>query len=187
MFVLLSQALLDCGVLAAFSALLASPVAFLRKRACQAINYIAGGSEAQIQALIDAQVIPPLLAMMREEKVRSVHFHVTWAICNVACGSEQQIRYLAQQDVIPSLCAQFVCANTLNGALDAVKSILRVGAADTNKRNDGSSTVYAEQVEQCGGLDSLLALRSKADISADCRRKAGEILDSHWKAMGRGK
>ena len=59
-----TQIIINCGVLPSLLSLLSSPKEGIRKEACWTISNITAGNAAQIQAVIDANIIPPLIHLL---------------------------------------------------------------------------------------------------------------------------
>ena len=103
-----------------------------------------------------------------------------WAISNATSGgNDAQIRYLADQGVIPRLCELFTCPDSkiIMVAMEGVENILRVGKADAQS-DPNNVNAFADQVEQCKGLDYLEALQHHEN--ADIYQKAAQILQTYF-------
>ena len=65
---------------------MSSPKQSLRKEACWTISNITAGSKEQIQAVIDANIIPPLVDKVRNGEP-DVRKEAAWAIANATSGA----------------------------------------------------------------------------------------------------
>jgi len=131
----------------------------IKKEACWTISNITAGNGDQIQRVIDANLIPPLVTMLREESF-DIQKEAAWAISNATSGgSSAQIRFLAENGVIPALCGLFACSDPkiIMVALEGVENILRAGKRESAK--SCSTNPYTDAVEECGGLDGLETLQ----------------------------
>jgi len=145
-------------------------------------------TQTQTAAVIDAGIIPPLVAILQKDKW-VVQKDAAWAISKAACGcSEEQICYLAQQGVIPRLCALLSCpiSRITLSVLEGVERILHVGQADGERAGEHRSrSQYAAQVLQCGGVPLLRSLQQHEE--ADVAAMASSILATHFGAADEGK
>ena len=74
----------------------------IRKEACWAISNIMAGTREQIQAVIEANVVSPLVHLLATAEV-DIKKEAAWSISNATeGGSPEQIRYLEQQGCIKS-------------------------------------------------------------------------------------
>lgn len=65
----------------------------LRKEACWTISNITAGNRSQIQAVLDANIIPPLLRILVSSDFKT-RKEAAWAISNATSGgSDEQIKY----------------------------------------------------------------------------------------------
>lgn len=127
----------------------------LRKETCWTISNITAGTPQQIQQVISANLIPPLVNILKEDQF-DVQKEAAWAIANITSGgNEDQTQFLVSQASIPALCAMFNCGDTkmIIVVLDAIENILKVGLKKSTNGSEGN--LYADAVEECGGLDAL--------------------------------
>ena len=85
--------MISCNALRSLLSLLSSPKKSIRKEACWTISNITAGNKAQIQAVIDEGLIPPVLYILNTAEF-DIKKEAAWAISN-ACsgGTPEQIRY----------------------------------------------------------------------------------------------
>jgi importin subunit alpha-1 len=79
--------------------LLSSPKEPIRKEACWTISNITAGNCNQIQSVIDANLIPPLINLLQHGEFKTKK-EACWAISNATSGGlakPEQIRYLVSQ------------------------------------------------------------------------------------------
>jgi hypothetical protein len=79
--------------------LLSSPKEAIRKEACWTISNITAGNFNQIQSVIDANLIPPLIHLLQHGEFKTKK-EACWAISNATSGGlakPEQIRYLVSQ------------------------------------------------------------------------------------------
>lgn len=88
--------MINCGILPALSQLLNSPKEAIRKEACWTISNITAGNTIQIQNVIDANLVAPLIDILGRGDFKTKR-EACWAISNATAGSvgsnPDQIRY----------------------------------------------------------------------------------------------
>ncbi|XP_022634751.1 importin subunit alpha-3-like [Vigna radiata var. radiata] len=134
------------------------------KEASWTIAVITSWTGAQVQAVIDANIIPALVKIVHNAEFE-VKKEAACAIYNVTCiGSEDNIRFLAAEGCIEALCELLTCPEPklLGICLGCLVIILAVGNADKDEKGN----VFAQRLEECGGLDKVetLQLHENNDI-----------------------
>lgn len=160
-----TQALLECNVLAAYSVLLSHPKRAIRRDTCWSLSNILAESEQQIQAVIDQQLVPPLVAMLnREDHDQAVQKEVVWALCNLCDGgSDKQVKYVVDEcgivDALMGLLADVTPSNASGLILTTLQKLLEHGdrrrVADQLERNPVAD--LATRSPHLSHLDGLLA------------------------------
>lgn len=128
-----------------------------------------------IQALMDANLFRPLVAILRQDKDDATAMNAAVALSNaVVNATSRQIRFLVEHGFIPALCHLFVHPNAkmVVQGLDAMDCILRTG------RKQKAFNPYVHAVEVCNGLDSLEQLQGHAN--GIIVEKARRILYDNW-------
>lgn len=128
------------------------------KETCWAISNITAGTFSQIQAVIETNLIPPILNLLSYGDYK-VKREACWAICNATSAYESnpdQIRYLVNQGCLRSLCQMLNCQDNkiIQISLDALSNILEVGTFDYPEYNK-----YAGFIEDAGGLETIFKLQ----------------------------
>jgi len=139
----------------------------IRKEACWTISNITAGSVEQIEAVIKNNLFQPVIQLLQRGEF-DVKKEAAWAVANATSGgSPEQIRYLVSLDAIPSLCDLLTTNNmkVIMVALEGLENILKVG--ETDKARTQGRNMYAQKVEECGGLDSLETLQTVEMIGDD--------------------
>jgi importin subunit alpha-1 len=155
------------------------PKLLLHHMTRRTVSNITSDGEAQIEAVIAAGIIPPLVGILKADDFL-VQREAAWAIKNATVGgSDEQIRRLARMGVIPPFCALFQCAEgqIINVALDGIENILRVGKADAQRQSDNRNQ-YADMVKACGGRALLEALQQHE--LDDIIHQARQILTDYF-------
>ena len=99
-----TQIVINSGALGALLRLLNSHKKSTRKEACWTISNITAGNKDQIQAVIEAGLVPPLLQLLAKADFPDVQKEAAWAISNATSGTPEQIMYLVSQRCIRPLC-----------------------------------------------------------------------------------
>ena len=162
--------------------LLSSPKEGIRKEACWTISNITAGSPPQIQAVIDANIIPPLINILQHGDFKT-RKEACWAISNATSGGLQepsQIRYLVSQGCIKPLCDLLTMMDNkiIQVALDGLDNILKVGEMDKQAGGPGAVNVYAQYVEEAGGMVTIHNLQQHDNL--EIYKKAFNIMDKYF-------
>jgi len=162
-----TQVVLDNNALPQLRMLLSNVKKAIRKEACWTISNITAGSVKQIQAVITHNLFKPIIQLMQGGEF-DVKKEAAWAVSNATSGGNpEQIRYLVTLEVIPSLCDLLNSNNSkvIMVALEGLENILKVG--ETDKSQTQGKNLFAQKVEECGGLDQLETLQTVEMIGDD--------------------
>ncbi len=146
----------------------------IRKDACWALSNVTAGSQSQIQAVIEANIIPSLIHILSEAEAGTKK-EAAWAISNVArYGSPEQIHYVVDQGCIRPLCDLLTAkdAQVVELALETLESILEAGV------QRGCDSQYANEIGQAEGLDKIWRLQTHKN-SGICQ-KAVMIQETYF-------
>jgi len=177
----LTQKVLNLGVLKKLQRLLLDQ-APIKREACWTISNITAGSKEQIEAVISANLFPPLIQVLKTERYE-ISKEALWAISNATSGgSDVQVSFLVHQGVIPPLC-NFLKLNTNNSrarilmvALEGIDNILAVG----QRRATNGVNMFATYVEECNGIDYLEQLQSNQEVVDEIYDKAAKIIKEYF-------
>ncbi|KAK4406768.1 Importin subunit alpha-4 [Sesamum angolense] len=150
----------------------------IKKEACWTISN--AGNRAQIQAVIQADIIPPLVQLLQHAEFE-IKKEAAWAISNATSGgSPEQIRFLASQGCIKPLCDLLICPDPriVTVCLEGLENILKVGEIDKENGMNGGINIYAQMIDDCEGLDKLENLQSHDNN--EIYDKAVKILEKYW-------
>uniref|UniRef100_A0A2I2Y5S9 Uncharacterized protein n=1 Tax=Gorilla gorilla gorilla TaxID=9595 RepID=A0A2I2Y5S9_GORGO len=146
-----TQVVLNCDALLHFPALLTHPKEKINKEAVWFLSNITAGSQQQVQAVIDANLVPKEAA---------------WAISNLkVSGRKDQVAYLIQQNVIPPFC-------NLLTVKDAQVVVLLNGLSNILKM---AKDKPGNLIEEDGGLEKIKQLQNHEN--EDIYKLAYEIID----------
>ncbi|KAK6021256.1 Armadillo/beta-catenin-like repeat protein [Ostertagia ostertagi] len=96
------------------------------KECCWLVSNIIAGTQSQIQAVIDAGIMPFIIEVLRSGDFKC-QFEASWAVANLAQGgNSKQILSLLQDNAIPALCSALKQSNVdlLNNALETLYTLL---------------------------------------------------------------
>ncbi|KAL0420090.1 UNVERIFIED_CONTAM: Importin subunit alpha-1a [Sesamum radiatum] len=125
----------------------------IKKEACWTISNITAGNRDQIQAVIEAGIISPLVLLLQNAEFE-IKKEAAWAISNATSGgTNDQIKFL-------------------------VENILKVGEAEKNQGNTGDVNVFAQMIDGAEGLEKIENLQSHDNN--EIYEKAVKILETYW-------
>lgn len=152
----------------------------IKKEACWTISNITAGNKAQIQAVVEANIILPLVHLLQHAEF-DIKKEAAWAVSNATSGgSHDQIRFLASQGCIKPLCDLLICPDPriVTVCLEGLENILKVGEADKEMGMNGGINIYAQLVDECEGLDKIENLQTHDNN--EIYEKAVKILERYW-------
>ncbi|KAL5782093.1 hypothetical protein ACOSP7_007122 [Xanthoceras sorbifolium] len=151
----------------------------IKKEACWTVSNITAGSGNQIQGVIEANIIAPLVYLLQHAEFE-VKKEAAWAISNATSGgSREQIQFLVNQGCVKPLCDLLVCPDPriVTVCLEGLENILKMGEADKEAGNT-TVNVYSEMIDECDGLDKIENLQSHDNN--EIYEKAVKILERYW-------
>merc|ERR1711916_422065 len=169
-----TQCVLNCAVLPCLLYLLGSPKENIKKEACWTISNITAGNKHQIKAVIDANLIAPLIEILNTSTYYKTRKEAAWAISNLTSGgSPEHIRYIVSRGAIKPLCDLLFINDPriVLVALEGLENILKIGELDAKTMGFNH---YAALVDEADGLEKLDAMQSHQNH--DVYQKASSIL-----------
>lgn len=148
----------------------------IKKEACWTISNITAGNKDQIQAVISAGIIGPLLQLLQTAEF-DIKKEAAWAISNATSGgTHEQIKYLVAEGCIKPLCDLLVCPDPriITVCLEGLENILKVG--EHAKTADGN--LFAQMIEEAEGLEKIENLQSHDNN--EIYEKAVKLLEVYW-------
>uniref|UniRef100_A0A0K0CWV9 Importin subunit alpha n=1 Tax=Angiostrongylus cantonensis TaxID=6313 RepID=A0A0K0CWV9_ANGCA len=137
------------------------------KECCWLISNIIAGTQAQIQAVIDAEIMPFVIEVLHSGDFKC-QFEASWAVSNLAQGgTSKQILSLLQDNAIPAMCKALTHSNVdlLTNILESLYTLLTTVSLCCPERMDE----VRDAVEEHGGLNYLENLqRSESDKVYTC-------------------
>lgn len=151
----------------------------IKKEACWTISNITAGNRDQIQAVIQANIIAPLVHLLQGAEF-DIKKEAAWAISNATSGgTHDQIKYLVAQGCIKPLCDLLICPDPriVTVCLEGLENILKVGEAEKNL-GAGDVNNYAQMIDDAEGLEKIENLQSHDNT--EIYEKAVKMLESYW-------
>ncbi|KAI4310932.1 hypothetical protein MLD38_035875 [Melastoma candidum] len=152
----------------------------IKKEACWTISNITAGNKDQIQAVIEANIIAPMVHLLQNAEF-DIKKEAAWAISNATSGgSLEQIKFLVSQGCMKPLCDLLICPDPriVTVCLEGLENILKVGEAEKNLGNSGDVNIYAQMIEDVEGLEKIENLQSHDNT--EIYEKAVKILETYW-------
>ncbi|MCL7032622.1 hypothetical protein MKW94_017421 [Papaver nudicaule] len=152
----------------------------IKKEACWTISNITAGNKDQIQAVISAEIIGPLIHLLQTAEF-DIKKEAAWAISNATSGgTHEQIKFLVGQGCIRPLCDLLVCPDPriVTVCLEGLENILKVGEAEKNIGSTDGVNVYAQLIDEAEGLEKIENLQSHDNT--EIYEKAVKILETYW-------
>ncbi|CAD5190752.1 unnamed protein product [Musa acuminata subsp. malaccensis] len=152
----------------------------IKKEACWTISNITAGNKEQIQAVIAAGIIGPLVHLLQTAEFE-IKKEAAWAISNATSGgAHEQIKYLVSQGCIKPLCDLLLCPDPriITVCLEGLENILKVGEAEKNLGVPGGTNPYAQLIEDAEGLDKIENFQSHDNT--EIYEKSVKILETYW-------
>ncbi|KAJ6384608.1 hypothetical protein OIU78_027838 [Salix suchowensis] len=134
----------------------------IKKEACWTISNITAGNKEQIQAVVEANLVGPLVHLLQNAEF-DIKKEAAWAISNATSGgAHEQIKYLVSQGCIKPLCDLLICPDPriVTVCLEGLENILKVGEADKNVSETGGVNLYAQMIDDADGLEKIENLQS---------------------------
>ncbi|KAK9206954.1 hypothetical protein WN943_017237 [Citrus x changshan-huyou] len=152
----------------------------IKKEACWTISNITAGNVNQIQAIIEAGIIGPLVNLLLNAEFE-IKKEAAWAISNATSGgSNEQIKFLVSQGCIKPLCDLLNCPDPriVTVCLEGLENILKAGEAEKNMGNTGGVNLFAQAIDDAEGLEKIENLQSHDNT--EIYEKAVKILETYW-------
>ena len=165
---LLTQVVVSAGALPALCTLLSSPDNAIQMETCWAISNITADSSQRVQAVIEANLFPPLIHILQNSSNFRTRKEACYAISNATSAGlnePSQIRYLVSLGCIKPLCNLLTEMDnkTILVSMNAIDDILKIGEQDQETAGPGAINIYASIVEDAGGLITIHHLSSDDD------------------------
>ncbi|MBA0816286.1 hypothetical protein Gohar_000966 [Gossypium harknessii] len=163
----------------------------INKEACWAASNITARNKEQIQVVIEANIIAPLVHLLQNAEF-DIKKEAVWAISNATSGgTPDQIKYeivsylsclesyLASQGCIKPLFDLLNCPDPriVTVYLVGLENILKVGKADKNLGSTRGVNLHAQMTDDTGAYRRL---RFYSVMITQIYEKAVKILETYW-------
>jgi len=141
--------------------------------------FISAGNKEQIQAVIENNIIPPLIQLLTNAEF-DIRKEAAWAISNATSGGNpQQIAFLVQQGCIRPLCDLLTGSDPkiVTIALEGLENILKVGDDEMRATNSPQNQM-AVYVSEAEGLNKIEDLQQHSNN--DIYEKCIKILETYF-------
>ncbi|KAJ0013935.1 hypothetical protein Pint_19746 [Pistacia integerrima] len=121
----------------------------IKKEACWTISNITAGNKEQIQAVIEANIIGPLVFLLQNAEFE-IKKEAAWAISNATSGgTHEQIKYLVNQGCIKPLCDLLTCPDPriVTVCLEGLENILKGLEKIENLQSHDNTEIYEKAVK----------------------------------------
>jgi hypothetical protein len=173
--------MVNAGVLPHLRILLANSVKkSIRKEVCWTVSNITAGTLKQIQEVMKANIIPPMIHILASAEF-DIKKEATWAISNATSGGDkEEIKYLVSCGCIPSLCAILVCQDCriIMVALEGLDNILKIGDLEKDSNGFVGTNQFSDIITECGGQDKIESLQQHSHD--EIFEKALNIIDKYF-------
>ncbi|XP_059654399.1 importin subunit alpha-1a-like [Cornus florida] len=144
----------------------------IKKKACLAISNITAGNKEQIQAVIEANIIGPLVRLLQYAEF-DLKLEAARAILNASFGcTHQQIKYLASQGCIKQLCGLLACPDPRIG------TVLKAGEDEKNLDRTGGVNLSVQMINDVAEVvENIKNLRIRDEWVI--YEKASKILETY--------
>uniref|UniRef100_A0A665U9N7 Importin subunit alpha n=1 Tax=Echeneis naucrates TaxID=173247 RepID=A0A665U9N7_ECHNA len=158
-----TQVVLNCDALSHFPALLTHPKEKINKEAVWFLSNITAGNQQQVQAVIDAKLVPMIIHLLDKVCVQPHFLH---------CDVVFTLLIAIFTQVIPPFCNLLTVkdAQVVQVVLDGLSNILKMA--------DDEAETIANLIEECGGLEKVEQLQNHEN--EDIYKLAYEIIDQFF-------
>ncbi|XP_022847331.1 putative late blight resistance protein homolog R1A-3 isoform X2 [Olea europaea var. sylvestris] len=146
---------------------------------CYIISKIIGRNKDHIQAVIEAGIISPLLPLLQEAEIFNAAAEVIYNATTK--GTNEQIKFLVNEGCIEPMCDLLVNPNeqhVIKICLEGLENILKVGEAEKNQGHPEDVNVFAQMIDDAGGLQFIKNLQTHDD--SEICEEAVKILETYW-------
>ncbi|TYI03113.1 hypothetical protein ES332_A11G314000v1 [Gossypium tomentosum] len=151
----------------------------IKEFACSIISNIMVGNDEHIQAVIEANIIAPLVHLLQNAEF-DIKKQAAWAISIATDGTHDQIRFLVSQGCIKPLCDFLNCPDpeVVSVCLQGLENILKVGEAEKNMGTTGKVNLYAQMIDAAKGREKIEYLRFHDNTNI--YEKVVKVLETYW-------
>ncbi|CAA2969316.1 late blight resistance homolog R1A-3 isoform X1 [Olea europaea subsp. europaea] len=176
------QVITDNGALPFLCDLLTTPNSeqHVKKGTCSMIGKLIQRSKDHIQAVIEAGIISPLVQLLQNAEFELQRV-AALAILSAIEGTNEQIKFLVHEGCIKPMCDLLASPHhviIIILCLLGLGNILKVGEAEKNQGNTEDVNVFAQMIDDAGGLKKIKNLRTHYDSTI--RKIVKKKLVLYW-------
>jgi len=163
-----TEVILECNAVPRLKELVTHTNREIQKEACWTLSNIAAGTVEQIQSVIDAGCIPPLVKLVQDGRTdQEVRSEACWVVLNAtSCGSDSQIEGLVNEGCVAVLGVLLSEASMVMMALEGLERVLQV--------EETRELIRCEQIESGDILEDDEETKTPTLVSASLIEKARE-------------
>ncbi|VDD94785.1 unnamed protein product [Enterobius vermicularis] len=157
----LTQVIVDSGVLDIVRDIMGqTKTQSILKECCWLLSNVIAGTQVQIDAVIKAKLIPPIINALENGDSRS-RVEASWAIANLSQGgTARQISCLAKRDYLKAFCEVLSPSSHIDLLVNILETVYFLLTTLSNQ-DPGVMTLASacDNIEEFGGLDKLEELQ----------------------------
>lgn len=161
----LTQVVVDSGVLEQIRSIMGITKSnSILKECCWLLSNVIAGTHDQIQAVINAHLIPLIINALQNGDNRS-RVEASWAIANLSQGgTARQIKCLAKRDYIKAFCDVLEPANHVDLLVNILETVFfLLTTLSAHDKDEMSLRTACDNIEEFNGLDKLEVLQQHAN------------------------
>jgi cell fate (sporulation/competence/biofilm development) regulator YlbF (YheA/YmcA/DUF963 family) len=174
-----TEVILDCNAIPTLKDLINHSNREIQKEACWTLSNIAAGTVDQIQAVINAGSIPPLVQLVNDETTdQEVRSEACWVVLNAtSCGSDAQISSLVSDGCVSVLGLLLEETNMVTMALEGLERVLQVEEARENAYlKNGSKGEHPEALVTASLIEKAMTKKHSSAVN----KRAQKIWNDHF-------
>lgn len=174
-----TEVILDCNAVPTLKDLINHSNREIQKEACWTLSNIAAGTVDQIQAVINAGAIPPLVQLVNDESTdQEVRSEACWVVLNAtSCGSDSQISSLVSEGCVSVLGLLLEETNMVTMALEGLERVLQVEEArEEAYLKDGSKGEHPKALVTASLIEKAMTKKHSSAVN----KRAQKIWNDHF-------
>lgn len=174
-----TEVILECNAVPTLKDLINHSNREIQKEACWTLSNIAAGTVDQIQAVINAGAIPPLVKLVNDETTdQEVRSEACWVVLNAtSCGSDSQISSLVSEGCVSVLGLLLEETNMVTMALEGLERVLQVEEArEEEYLKNGSKGEHPEVVVTASLIEKAMTKKHSGAVN----KRAQKIWNDHF-------
>ena len=181
-----TEVILECNAVPRLKELVTHSNREIQKEACWTLSNIAAGTVDQIQAVIDAGCIPPLVKLVQENRAdQEVRSEACWVVLNAtSCGSDSQIEGLVDEGCVSVLGVLLEEASMVMMALEGLERVLQVEETrEMIRRDQIEAGEILEDDEECKTptlVSASLIEKAREGQNSAVTKRADRIWKQHF-------